>query len=245
MATTVYAVDPLTGVGNSTTLTTGWTGSFSTGGLTKMNADAIGILMQTGIAGGFADYTRLDLSDAATTALTDYGVLFQWYFNNPLTDSSVAIFLRSSNDWTNFNNPATWVRTSLDNVGGVDIKHRLSSGTQVTDASGASGTVALIAGVSNWCRFEAEGTALRAKWWNNNSVEPSGWTLTGTMGTDIVSAAGRIKIRLLGSSAAGVTNYARIRNFTVYTLDTVVTPPAAPFVATPGRLSILRGRRRR
>lgn len=245
MATTVYAVDPLSGVANSTTLPTSWAGSFSTGGLTKMNADGVGIVLQTGIVGGFADYTRLDLSDAATTGLTDHGVLFQWYFNNPLVDSGLAIFLRSSNDWANANNPDTWVRTSLDWAGGVDIKHRLASGTQVSDASGASGTVALVAGTSNWCRFEVEGNDLRAKWWNNGVVEPAGWTLTGTMAASIVPGPGRIKLRLIGGNTAGTAAYARIRNFTVYTIGTgaSTTPPA--FVPTPGLRLVYRDRRRR
>lgn len=242
MATTVYA-DPLTGTANSTTLPTGWTGSFSTGGVTKMNADGVGIVMQTGIVGGFADYTRLDLAATGTTALTDYEVFAWWYWSNPLVGETVGFYIRSSDDWANTNNPATWVRTQINNTGAADIRHRLSSGTQNLDASA---TVTVTQGISQKARLRVIGNDIYARYWDNNIVEPTGWTMGPvTMASDIVAGPGRSKVVLIGGSAASAVS-ARLRAFEVTDYSSgAPTPPAAAFVATPGRLSILRGRRRR
>lgn len=246
MATTVYS-KTITGTAGGA-WPTEWLGNGSTGFITDINGDGSGLRFRTGTVGGFADFTHANLEDAATTALTDYGVLFQFDFPNPMTDESIAVYLRSSNDgtsWANSNNPDTWARTSLDVFGGADIKHRLASAAQVLDVGKASGTVALTNGASNWCRFEVIGNVLQSKWWSNNIIEPGSWTMQATMAASIVPGPGRVKINLLGASAAGVQAYLRIRNFQVYDLSTGSVSPPSSFPAYLSRLRPVRARRRR
>lgn len=244
MATSVYTRTFWSGADGSAWPAAEWVGSGSTGHVEDIFSS--GIRGQTGNVGGFADYTHYDLVATGTTAGTDFGVVGRCHWPNPLTDQTWMIFLRASNDWTNFTTPDTWVACKQDYLGACAIQHRLSSGTVVTDTSAAAGTIPMTGGTSNWWRFEVQGNTLQAKWWQNTGSEPAGWTLGPvTMASSIVPGPGRVKFNLLGASAAGITAMARIVQIDVYDLSasTPTTPPA--FVAAPARLHRDRLRRRR
>lgn len=242
MATSVYTRTFWPGA-DGTAWPAEWTPSGSAGYLAEIRST--GLYGQTSAVGGYADLLHWDLTAAGTTALTDYGVVGRFHWPNPLVEQGMFLYLRTSNDWINGDNPDTWVRCSQDYQGRCDIKHRLASGTTILDASGGLGTIPMTGGTSNWFRFEVVGNTLSAKWWQNSTTEPPGWTLTATMASSIVPGPGRLKFNLLGGAAAGVTTWARLVQIDVYDLSSSggTSPPA--FVASPARLHRNRARRRR
>jgi hypothetical protein len=199
----------------------------ATGGTTDIIAN--GLRAATASTGGFADYVGGMLNDSAVNGAADLGCVIHWDFANqtPLRDAGLGIFLRASNDWSWGDNPNNWVGTFIDAGGGPDIEYRNNGGTRTTVVGMPGGSIPLTSGVSNYCRFEAQGTTLRARYWIGTATEPTAWSMQVT-NASVPTGAGRFAFRVIGAGAAGVVGYARIRDALFYDFTNPPPPPPPP-----------------
>jgi hypothetical protein len=111
-----------------------------------------------------------------------------------------------------------WIRAGRSSGGNLFIQQK--DGGSTTTIAGPS-AITFSANTDYWFRFQAEGSAVRAKFWEDGTAEPGSWTISGTT---TVLAAGLLVLDGFAATAVNLDWDNLYAGPNIFTADAVIAP---------------------